>query len=210
MPIVHRKSNDFYAFAVWESTEDMYFLATLARLTESEMVLFDTFKSTTRKREFLTVRAVLRELLPDNADSITYDGNGKPHLNGQGSISISHTGNVVALMVSKTKHCGIDLETISERILTLGKKFTNEIESMSLPTKNLIEHLQVIWGAKEVMFKIHSLGELDFKNHMHTDSFRYYSSGSFKSFLTKTGFEKSFEIEYERFGHFMITWSYCD
>ncbi|MBL0102530.1 MAG: 4'-phosphopantetheinyl transferase superfamily protein [Bacteroidetes bacterium] len=177
MPIVHRKSNDFETFAVWESSEDLYFLATLARLTESEMAFFDTFKSVTRKREFLTVRALLRELLPENVDSISYDENGKPHLNSQGSISISHTGHFVALMVSQKTRCGIDIETVSERILKLGKKFVNETEKETLPERSLMEHLQVIWGAKEVMFKIHSLGDLDFKKHLHTEAFQYYPSG---------------------------------
>ena len=128
MPIVYKKAHLSSIIAVWESTEDLNFLVKKAQLSADELALLRNFKSESRKREFLTVRVLLKELFPSENLIISYSKNGKPNLNGNKNISISHTKTYVAVMVGEFKHGGIDLETINERIFKLATKFLNESE----------------------------------------------------------------------------------
>ena len=210
MPIVFREHNDFHAIAVWESTEDPAVLEELARLSFSEKTDFESFKSLSRKREYVTVRALLRAMTPEAPVSIRYDKNGKPHPDQMKSMSISHTGNFVAVMLSERSACGLDMELIDERILRLAKKFVNDEEKKHLPEQNLIEHLQVLWGAKEVIFKIHGLGDLDFRKHMNVHAFHFADTGNLTAELKKEGFEQIFQVHYKQFGQLMLSWSEAD
>ena len=91
MPIVYKKEHLSSVIAVWESNEESDFLIQKAVLTADEMALLRNFKSDSRKREFLTVRALLQELFPAEKLLINYSKNGKPNLSGKKNISISHT-----------------------------------------------------------------------------------------------------------------------
>src|SRR5437868_6342492 len=115
MPIVYQKKHLSHTLAIWESTEDHDFLIKKAVLSDEEKVVYRTFKSESRQREFLTVRALLNELFPDNKFVIRYSSNGKPTLTDSKNISISHTKNFVGILVGEFKHAGIDLEMINER-----------------------------------------------------------------------------------------------
>ncbi len=68
-------------------------------------------------------------------------------------FSLTHSHNVVAVCVGKTL-CGIDVESVSDKILKLEKKFTNEIvnyDKLSEADKKL--SLTKLWTEKEAKFK---------------------------------------------------------
>ena len=207
MPIVYKKEHLSSVIAVWESNEESDFLIQRAVLTADEMALLRNFKSDSRKREFLTVRALLQELFPAEKLLINYSKNGKPNLSGKKNISISHTKNYVAIMVGEFSHGGIDLETINERIFKLATKFLNESEIKFTGFNPSIEKLQIIWGAKEVLYKIHEIGDVDFKKHLNVEEFTEAHSGNLYASILKSGYEKRYHVHYETFAPMMITWA---
>ena len=209
MPIVYKKAHLSSIIAVWESTEDLNFLVKKAQLSADELALLRNFKSDSRKREFLTVRVLLKELFPSENLFITYSKNGKPNLDGNKNISISHTKTYVAVMVGEFKHGGIDLETINERIFKLATKFLNESEIKFVGFNPSADQLQIIWGAKEVLYKIHEIGDVDFKKHLLVSPFTSSNSGNLNAEILKAGYEKKYNVYFEKFPPMMISWA-CD
>jgi len=210
MPEVRRIEENHYKIIIWQSTESLDELLKEAALNEKDYAEYCSFQSETRKREWVTVRTALRHLLPGENAGITYDNNRRPHLIGSKSISISHSGPYIAVMVADEKHIGIDIEEIHPRIDVLAKKFVNEEEFTFIDQKNRFEKLHVIWGAKEVLYKIYSRGGVDFKKDLHVNQFEYSTKGECKAFIKKFDLEESFIVYYESLGGYMIAYAGID
>ena len=78
------------------------------------------FKKKERIKEFLSCRLLLNEIAPNTL--ITYNKYGAPEINTDDFISISHSNNMSAIIISK-KRVGLDIEKISEKALKLSSKF---------------------------------------------------------------------------------------
>lgn len=207
MPVTWRKSNDDYSIILWKSIEEIDELFRNACLTDAEIQEWKLFKSKTRQREWLTVRNALKMILPgDEVPVIYYDPNGKPHLKKNGLISISHSNEFVAVMNASESSIGIDIEFLHPRIQKLSQKFLNDFEKRNT-ADDTIEKLHVIWGAKEVLYKIHSIGGLDFKKDFQVHPFDCRDSGELKASIVKQGFEEDFLISYEKTDQYMLTWT---
>src|SRR5258706_952132 len=187
MPLYLEKGINGSRLAVWQMTEKEEECFSMAGLSEELKSEVKGFRSETRRKEWLTLRILLKNVLNvAHYDDIIYDEKGKPHLkNGSGYISFSHTKNFAAVVFHNSKNMGIDIETVRERIEKISHKFLNDDEIKYLPAnapavhqwqagiqnEKRIETLHVIWGAKEVLFKIHGKGGLDFKKQMHVHPF---------------------------------------
>src|SRR5262249_29182892 len=122
---------------------------------------------------------------------------GKPHLkNGNGHISFSHTKNFAAVIFHPQKNVGIDIETMHERIEKISEKFLNADEKTLVQTSNKIEILHIIWGCKEVLFKIYGKGGLDFRNQMRVYSFAVAKTGTADAELKADGSIFCFRVNY--------------
>jgi phosphopantetheinyl transferase len=205
MPVKWQKKESDYSIIIWQSTESIDELLKSSLLNAEEELIWKGFKSETRRREWLTVRCALRILNPESLN-IYYDQNRKPHLQGNLSISISHSHEFIAVMTSQKSNAGVDIEIIHPRIETLSKKFIGVQEAVE-KDENYLEKLQVFWGAKEVLYKIHGIGGVDFKKDLYVHSFKYGSSGSLTAEIVKTNFEKKVTVNYEKFGQFMLAWA---
>jgi 4'-phosphopantetheinyl transferase len=205
MPIIWDLKNDDFSIAVWQSKEPIHELLQNAFLSSEDEKKILSFKSETRKREYLTVRNALR-VLSDGNCKITYDSNGKPHLDND-YISISHSHDLIAIMLSKKPGIGIDIEAIHPRIINLSQKFLSSTEVKQMKPGDPIEKLQVLWGAKEVLYKIHSIGGLVFKENLLTEYFDYNISGTMKATIVKQEYEETFQIYYEKIDGYMLTWA---
>ena len=76
---------------VWKIEEDIPALLEMVDLGPEDLKRYDLFRSTSRKLEFLSVRALLAEMLDRNA-RIVYNKNNKPFIkDGSHFISISHS-----------------------------------------------------------------------------------------------------------------------
>lgn len=100
-----------------------------------------------RKKEYLTIRYILRKI--GITDSITYTSR-KPNLTNDLHISISHNKDFAGLAISKLP-CGFDIESISERALRVQDKYltTDEIQ---LAQDDITLH-NLFWSIKESVYK---------------------------------------------------------
>jgi len=204
MPKVLEKSGSDYSLLVWNSTEPIDELLKNASLTSEEKSKYDSFISQTRKREWLTVRKMVKDLIPESSP-IVYDENGKPHLKNY-NLSISHSHNWIAILVSPHKRVGIDIEIIGSRIDKLAVKFLCAEEDLEARSDKRIEKLHVMWGAKETLFKIHGIGNVEFKSEFLVYPFNYSHSGIVKASNLKKGFEKEYDVYYLKSEGYMIVW----
>ena len=80
-----------------------------------------------------------------------YDENGKPHLKDGKHISITHSFNFSAVIVSNSI-VGVDIEKQRDKIKIVAPKFIG-YEEQYLKDQDLVKKLTVIWCIKESLFK---------------------------------------------------------
>ena len=78
------------------------------KLNNEEIKLFKLKKSNLLKEQFLAIRKILA--LENSDYIITYDLDGKPTLNSEFKISISHSHEIAALVISNNLKFGIDVQ----------------------------------------------------------------------------------------------------
>ncbi|MFZ4725287.1 MAG: 4'-phosphopantetheinyl transferase family protein, partial [Paludibacter sp.] len=123
---------------------------------------FNKFSSDKRKKEFLSIRLAFKKLLGTDV-IISYDDNGKPYLEDRSyNISISHSGNWIAIIAHPTRFVGIDIECPSPKIKKLYTRFLSEAEQVDFSYGKDVRHLQLTWSAKEALYKIIGIQAVEF------------------------------------------------
>jgi phosphopantetheinyl transferase len=90
----------------------------LSKLEKKELYrpVLCRMKLENRKKEWLSVRLLLKELLGEEKE-IEYDNAGKPFFRDRSfRISISHTVSYVAVILNPNRPVGIDVERITEQV----------------------------------------------------------------------------------------------
>ena len=150
MPIIKKIEIEKITILVWEITETLEELIALG-----EGINTDNYTSEKRKKEHFASRLLVNEICPTK--TIIYNEFGAPELNNGKHISISHSMQLVAVILSDKK-TGLDIEQISEKSLRLAFKFVS--------ARNLIklnkEKATLIWCLKEAIYKWHQKGSVDF------------------------------------------------
>ena len=114
------------------------------------------FKSEKRQLEYILTRLLLQQI--DRKLIISYNQFGAPKLNDGRKISISHSSDLIAVIISEKK-AAIDIEKISNKPLKIIHKFISNNDSI---LDNKME-ATLAWSAKEAVYKLHQQGEIDFK-----------------------------------------------
>lgn len=136
-------------------------------LQPHEQKLFDSFLAEERKKQWLACRIMIRSLLVPEDFPVEYDPTGKPFLPGSSyNISVSHSRERAAVILSRNHQVGIDIEKITPRILRVREKFLNERELSSWAHTENLELLTLAWSAKEAIYKLYGLRNLDFRKNI--------------------------------------------
>jgi hypothetical protein len=168
---------DDVLFGLWEIQEDYNTLISMVHLNDAEHGCLESFMWHDRKLEWLSVRALLKELNGPGS-WIHYNGNRKPHLHDKSkNISIAHSGNYTSMLLSETKKLGIDLEFMSHRISRIAHKFMNDNEYITQDEKDQKLHLYIHWCAKEALYKICDKQDISFKQNLTIEPFEPASNG---------------------------------
>ena len=124
-----------------------------------------------RRLEQLSTHLLLKKIRPNT--SIHYNSFGAPKTNTIENISISHTNEKVAIIISKHK-VGVDIEKISSRALKVSEKFMDK----SVYNKLCKNKATLIWSAKEAIYKWHEKGCVNFLKDIIIEDFNAYQKGS--------------------------------
>jgi phosphopantetheinyl transferase len=186
------KPNSDTIIFVWKITEpfdDLYNNISLNELSEKRL---GGMKSVLHQRGFLSVRYLLR--LAGYTDwDLVYNEYGKPLLKDKKYISITHSFNFSAIIVSRMD-VGIDIEKNREKIINIQDKFVNT-EFDSLTDEDIVKQLTVVWGAKESMYKTYPYGGLSFHDHIAIDPF-FFEAKKSSGRVIFGNWKKNYEINF--------------
>ncbi|WP_299835387.1 4'-phosphopantetheinyl transferase family protein [uncultured Tenacibaculum sp.] len=180
---------------IWKIEESYDDLFRDINLTPQSLQRVSNMKSELHQRGFLSVRHLLREVGYDDHD-LFYDEFGKPHLKDGTHISITHSFTFSALIVSKEKKVGIDIEKRRDKIVKIAHKFTPIEEYKSIANHDaLVSKLTVVWGAKESLYKIYGKKKLLFLDHIYVEDFSFENDTTTGKILYE-GTTSNFDINF--------------
>ena len=192
--------------AVWKITE------TLSELTDlyysentNETAQIMNMKSESRKKEYMAVRLLLRQLMQKNV-LIGYHGNGAPYLiNDKSKISISHTRDYAAILLNEETTPGIDIEYRSSRAWKLRERFLSNDELKFIENEDIAT---VFWCAKETVFKVLQQENPDFIQHFTILAFPgVEKTDVLKIREQKTESRRIFTVNYNITDNYILTWT---
>lgn len=199
--------NEFSILGVWKIEEDIDTLLEMVSLDSDDMKRYREYSSTSRKLEFLSVRALLAELLGKDA-RIVYNKNNKPFLkDGSRFISITHSHKLTAILASTNEKVGIDLEYMSSNISAIAFKFINSKEKISRDPETRKYHLYLHWCAKESLYKICDKEGISIRKNITIDPFEVHDSGEIKGKVHTRKINESFDLNYTRYDNYAIVWT---
>ncbi len=191
---------------VWEITEDFDSLYSMVDLATVEKTKLDSFKNISRKVEWLSVRALVKNMLGKDT-RILYNSENKPFVRGNThNISISHSKNLTAVLISTDKRVGIDLEYMSGKIGKVADKFINDKERITTDPTLKKYHLYLHWCAKEAMYKICDKQDINFRDGLTISRFSPDEHGFMLGHAVNGSGEEDFELEYLQHDNYALVW----
>jgi len=191
---------------VWEITEDFDSLYKMVSLATVEKTKLDSFKNISRKVEWLSVRALVKNMLGKDT-RILYNAENKPFVRGNThNISISHSNNLTAVLISSDKRVGIDLEYMSGKISKVADKFINNKESITSDPELKKLHLYLHWCAKEAMYKICDKQDINFREGLTIFPFNPDEQGFMNGQVINGNGQEDFELEYLQHDNYALVW----
>ena len=192
---------------IWEIQEDYDNLLNRLVLLPEEMEVVENFKNYDRKLEWLSVRVLLNEMTEQDL-TIIYNGNRKPYVKGDlYNISISHSKDLTAILLSQKKRVGIDMEYMSPRISRIAHRFINSDEIITEETELNTFHMYIHWCAKEALYKICDKEGISIKRNITIEPFEVKDSGEIKGKVQTDKINDSFDLFYTRYDNYAIVWT---
>ena len=189
---------DFFFWEITETVEDL--LALFTHPDYMKKGLKDFSSNTTRQKEWLATRLLLKEALGDDV-TISYTVSGRPFLIGSTQhISISHTRKYVLLALAQEPF-GDDIEVWGSRALRLQQKFLSPDEACLLHSKEADEIAVRLWSAKESCYKYLDIPGLSLKNNI----FLTQHDAQIEAHITSIN--NAVPIYYQDFPYFVLTWT---
>ena len=207
MPLILKEYvDDDCLLGVWQIEEDYNDLISRIHLFPGEQERLDSFKSDSRKIEWLSVRALLRQIM-GKPTTIVYNNERKPFIKGNSyQISISHSHNLTAILLSKSKKVGLDLEYMSHKISQIKSKFINNNEFIA---KNGNEkfHLYIHWCAKEAVYKICDKQNINLRQHITIQKFEPKKEGVICGRVDNDYRHEKFMLNYFTLDNYIIVYT---
>ena len=168
-----------------------------------EQSIFNTLK---RKKEFIATRLLLDAMFA--GAEIQYHQSGEPFLlNDETYISISHSKNRVVILLNRWKRIGVDLQYTAHKILRLKEKFLNAEELSQIPANKMDDALHIYWCAKEALFKLGGVENVDFKTHLMIEPFNIENIGKIRANMLMNNSREFVTLHYEKMEEYYLVYT---
>ncbi len=207
MALAYRKEIDQHtSYAIWKIEETAEELVAQLQLKEHEKSYLQTLNKSKRNLHWLSTRVLLRNMMDtEQYIDCRVDEHGKPYLiNFPHHISLSHSYDYAAVMVSKNQSVGIDIEFIKDKIERVAHKFMSIDELAFIDPDHKIEHLYVCWCAKEAIYKLHGKSNVSFLANIKLSPFLYQPDGNLEVRLEVENFLDNYIVHYHTFDGYMV------
>jgi phosphopantetheinyl transferase len=199
--------NKHTIIGVWKIEEDLPTLLSMVEMSPEDRKRYAVFRSTSRKLEFLSVRALLAEVLGKDA-RIVYNKNNKPFIkDGSHFISITHSNKLTAILISQDERVGIDLEYMRVNINAFSSKFLNKNEKITRKWSDRTYHLYIHWCAKESIYKICDKEGINIVKDITIEPFNVQPNGEIKGSVKNERINDQFTLYYSKYDNYTIVWT---
>ena len=120
------------------------------------------------------------------------------------NISISHSDNIVTILISENKGIGIDVERINNKVHSIKSKFLNEKEINYLSGDGENRKLTKAWTAKEAIYKALRKPGIIFSENIVLEEFNNESTTGIGKFIS-TNQEKKFKLYFYDLDNYCLT-----
>jgi len=207
MAIVYRQRiDDDMEFALWKIEEKADELYCQLQLNDEEKAYVEQIKHGKRHLHWLSTRVLLRKMLITN-DYIDckVDEHGKPYLvTLPYQISLSHSFDYAAVMISKNHPVGIDIEQVKDKVERIAHKFMRPEELAFLDEAHKIQQLYACWCAKEAVYKCNGEKEVSFVDNILLKPFEFKQNGKIEAHLQKDKKSIDYTVGYMQYEDYMI------
>lgn len=207
MPLFKKYDDHDTVMGIWKMSESLHELECLYKVKEHEAETYNSFRNDRRRKEWMTVRILLRELIGPEP-SIEYMESGKPFLRGSKMfISITHTIGYVGVRLG-IQPVALDMEYMSNRVLNLIPRFVSPKEMVYISEENKVTTALLTWSAKETLFKRFDISDVLFDEHLSVRSLYVNGrNGVFTGCVNKEEFYAEVKLTFELFPNFVLV--YC-
>tara|TARA_X000000368_G_scaffold273409_1_gene216791 strand:+ start:536 stop:1159 length:624 start_codon:yes stop_codon:yes gene_type:complete len=135
---------------LWRIEEGEVIMDPKTELCLNDYKLFLNKKLQHHQSQFLASRKLIELVHSDLR--VAYKDN-IPLLSDNRNISISHSEDIVTILISENKGIGIDVERINKKVHSIKSKFLNQKEINYLTGDGETKRLTKAWTAKEAIYK---------------------------------------------------------
>jgi len=136
---------------------------------------------------------------------LSYNAEGKPELKQEDChISISHSHDKLVIICNKECATGVDIELIRDKVLKIKDKFLSQQELNE--ANDNVEKLIIYWAAKEALYKLYGLKEVEFAKHLFVHFFDLNKEGKILGEINLDSFRKKFNLHYEKLDDYMLVY----
>lgn len=198
MPLLRITELKDYTIGIWQIAEGIDFF--------SPLFANPAIHHEKKRVQWYATRHLANLIMKEDVE-ILNDENGKPYLkNSDVKISISHTAQYAAVMISPTHRVGIDLEEINPKVQRVAHKFLQPNEIDAISPNELTEKLIVYWSAKEALYKLHGRKQLAFREQLLIAPFVLQSAGVLQAKVIAENVNwPALEVHYSTLGNHILT-----
>lgn len=192
---------------IWEITENISELheQTVLFLETGDLEKIISISNEKRKKEILITKILLFNLF-QNTCKLHYDNFNKPYLSNNKAISISHSTNLIGILISDKLSAGLDIEKITEKVEIIKNKFLSDGELNSIDKENKHLSYTILWTAKEALYKLYGKKELIFKNNIYIPPFIPKNQDLIDGYIKIAIFSERFNLNYFILNDNIVTW----
>jgi 4'-phosphopantetheinyl transferase len=195
--------------AMWHITEDMDFF--LHRLNLATCPGFATVHHPAKQVQWLASRLLVKVLVEDywhqTFEGLYNDEHGKPWLQESDChISISNSNRIATAILHRTRPVGIDIELIKPKIALIASKFLTPYEEHFLGQNTAL--LTAAWCFKELVYKIHGIGNISLKDHIAIQPFGLDAVMGKACATLNLATVHHFELKYFQWNGYMLAYNY--
>jgi 4'-phosphopantetheinyl transferase len=193
-------------FALWKIEEQADELYQQLQLNNEEKAFVEGISNGKRHLHWLGTRVLLRKMLnTEEYIDCRVDDHGKPYLfTLPYHISLSHSFDYAAVMISRKSPVGIDVEQIKQKVERIAHKFMRPAELQFIDPTQKIEQLYVCWCAKEAVYKCYGQKEVSFVDNILLQPFDFEEKGLVYANLKNNDVDLSYAVGYLQYEDYMI------
>ena len=203
MPESHREIlENETEMVIWNITETETELQNGLSLSSEALKRLSKRKSSIHRKGYLAIRQLLISL-GIHPETHQYDNIGAPYLTDGRYISISHTGDAAAVVISSIS-VGIDLEHYKDKIKHVAPRFLHVSEGQMPKDFDEISYLTQLWTAKEALYKLYKKPGLIFSEQIRIQPFQKEDAKGRGSVIEKSK-QTHFSLQFRRFTNYCLT-----